>query len=232
VTQPDLQVLTLSGIRHRCAQESDRFFNRQDYDPRYCYELFRRAIMGQNEQAWSFIYDQYQRLVRHWVERHAAFASSGEDIQFFVNRAFEKMWVGITPKKFSTFSDLKSLLRYLQMCVHSVLIDFVRQKEFKLLLDSVEDLERPPHAQETAVEDQIAATNDREAIWTWLTQQIQDEKEQLVLYGMFVLALKPREVQAKYPDTFNDVKEVYRTKENLIARLRRNEEFRQFWDDA
>ncbi len=125
MTQVDLQALTISGISHRCAQESDRFFNRQAYDPRFCYELFRRAILLRNELAWARIFAQYQRLVSHWVERNAAFASSGEDVVYFVNRAFEKMWLGITPKKFETFPDLKSILRYLQMCVHSVLIDFL-----------------------------------------------------------------------------------------------------------
>lgn len=232
MTQVDFQALSLSGISHRCAQESDRFFNRQEYDPRYCYELFRRAISQRNDQAWARVYAQYQRLVNHWVERNAAFATSGEDAVYFVNRAFEKMWLGITPEKFETFPDLKSILRYLQMCVHSVLIDFVRQKEYKLLLESVEDLVVQPGTGETAVEDHIANRLDKEAFWTWLKQQIHHEKEECVVYGMFVLALKPRELLAQYPSVFEDIKEVYRVKENLMARLRRNEAFKQFWDDA
>ena len=232
MTQVELQALTLPSIRHRCAQESDRFFNRQDYDPRFCYELFRRAILQRDDQAWDAIYAQYQHLVGHWVERHAAFASSGEEVQFFMNRAFEKMWVGITPEKFEMFPDLKSLLRYLQMCVHSVMVDFVRQKEYRLVLEPMEDLGYQLHGGETAVEDQIAHHVDRKAFWSWLKQQLTHEKETAVVNGMFVLALKPRDMLAQYPGVFEDVKDVYRVKENLVARLRRNDEFRQFWDDA
>lgn len=232
MTQVNLHALTLSGISHRCAQESDRFFNRQEHDPRFCYELFRRAILHRNEQAWDIVFTQYQRLVSYWVERNAAFHPSGEDAVYFVNRAFEKMWLGITPEKFDAFTDLKSILRYLQMCVHSVLVDFVRQKEYKLVQESMEDLIIQPSTGETAVEDHIADRIDNEALWVWLKQQFNNEKEEQVVYGMFVLGLKPSGVLSQYPGLFKDVKEVYRVKENLVARLQRNEEFKQFWNDA
>ncbi len=232
MTQVDLQTVPLSVISHRCAQESDRFFNRQAYNPRFCYELFRRAILARNEEAWARIYAQYERLVSHWVERNAAFASSGEDVVYFVNRAFEKMWLGITPEKFEMFPNLKSILRYLQMCVHSVLVDFVRQKEYRLVLESVEDVGYQVDTGETAVEDQVATHLDRVELWAWLKQQLNHEKEYCVVYGMFILALKPREMLAQYPTVFEDVKDVYRVKENLVVRLRRSDEFRQFWDDA
>ncbi|MBE2221041.1 MAG: sigma-70 family RNA polymerase sigma factor [Anaerolineae bacterium] len=232
MTQVELQALTLSKIRHRCTQESNRFFSRQDYDPWFCYELFRRAILQRDDRAWDAIYAQYEPLVSHWVAHHAAFAGSGEEDQFFMNRAFEKMWVGITPEKFEMFPDLKSLLRYLQMCVHSVMVDFVRQKEYRLVLEPMEDLSYQLHGEETAVEDQIAYHGSRKELWDWLKQQLNHEKETAVVYGMFVLALKPRDMLAQYPGVFEDVKDVYRVKENLVARLRRSDEFRQFWDDA
>lgn len=230
--QVDPQALTLSGLRHRCAQESDHFFNRQDHDPRYCYELFRRAILQRDERAWAGIYAQYERLVTHWVERHAAFPNSGEEAQFFMNRAFEKMWLGVTPQKFAAFTDLSALLRYLQMCVHSVMVDFVRNKEQKLRLEAVEDHPYQQTERVTAVEDHIAADLSRQALWRWLNQQFKDDKERHIVQGMFILGLKPRDVQAHFPTIFSDVSEVYRTKENLFARLRRSPELVDFLDAA
>jgi hypothetical protein len=53
---------------------------------------------------------------------------------------------------------------------------------------------------------------------------LHDEKERRVVYGSFVLALKPRELYAQFQDTFRDVNEVYRVKENVLARLRRDAE--------
>jgi DNA-directed RNA polymerase specialized sigma24 family protein len=142
------------------------------------------------------------------------------------------MWLGITPKKFETFTDLKSILRYLQMCVHSVMVDFVRQKEHKLNVEAAEEMLYQPHSRETAVEDKITSELDGQALWDWLQAQLQDEREACVVYNIFVLALKPREVAEQFQDIFSDVTEVYRVKENLLARLRRSPELKQFFADA
>src|SRR6185295_15642499 len=93
----DPRLLTLIDLAHRCAQESDHFFNRQPHDPHYCFELFRRAIFDHDQRAWELIYTQYHRLVAKWVLHHADFPASGEDTEYFVNGAFEKMWAALTP---------------------------------------------------------------------------------------------------------------------------------------
>lgn len=91
---------------------------------------------------------------------------------------------------------------------------------------------QPLQARDTAVEDHISAALSRTELWQWLQTQIKDEKEARVIDGLFVLGLKPREVQDLYPKTFSDVKEIYRVKENLIARLRRSDEVKSFFLDA
>lgn len=221
--------LTLSGLRHRCAVESNRFFNRQEHDPRYCFELFKRAINDHNEQAWQFIYDQYRPLVAGWVERHSLFAATEEETQYFVNRAFEKMWAAITPAKFEKFPNLKSVLSYLQMCVHSVLVDYVRSGEQALLIDQ-EDLARIPDTETSNVERKVSRQVEREALWRWLNEQLNNDKERRVIYGTFVLAMKPRDLYAEFSEEFNGVNEVYRVKENIMARLRRNDELKKMLD--
>lgn len=97
----DVRLLTLTGVAHRCSQETDLFFQQRSYDPQFCFELLRRAIVHCNERAWELAYDQYRSQVIGWVARHSAFPTSGEEVQYFVNRAFEKMWVALTPDKFS-----------------------------------------------------------------------------------------------------------------------------------
>jgi DNA-directed RNA polymerase specialized sigma24 family protein len=230
--QTEIQSLTLAGVRHRCAQETERFFARQEHDPRFCFELFRRAILQRNDLAWECVYAQYRSLVVRWLERHPALPLSGEEAQFFLNRAFEKMWRGLTPEKFAMFEDLKSILRYLQMCAHSVVIDFLRRKEQKVLLDAVDEAEQMLVSEETAVEDQITNELEKQKLWGWLEEQFNDEKERLAIYGIFVLGLKPAEVVGEYGRVFQNVKEVYRAKENVVARLRRSQEFKQIWGDA
>jgi DNA-directed RNA polymerase specialized sigma24 family protein len=225
-------MLTLAGLAHRCAKETDRFFQRQAYDPQYCFELFRRAIVGRDQRAWELIYRQYHPLVTGWVKRHSAFSSSGEEAQYFLNRAFEKMWSALQPERFGQFPNLKSLLRYLQMCVNSVVYDHVRRAE-------VPQAELEPHvvtasapAQDPLAE-QILDQVQQEELWSAVSARLQDDKERLVVYGSFVLGLKPRELCAQYEGNFGDVREIYRVKENVLARLQRDTALkRMFWDDA
>ena len=224
-----LNTLTLSKLSQRCSQESDRFFNRQEYDPSYCFELFRRAIIHRNQYAWELIYKQYQRLVMHWVERHALLAAADEEPDYFMNRAFEKMWRGLTPEKFEDFDDLKSLLRYLQMCTNSVIVDYMRRKEQATLAAQVEEQDVPGvGGGETAIEDRLFTRERRTDFWHWLHQQLNDDQEYKVIHSSFVLDLKPREIAAQFPESFHDVQEVYRIKERVINRLRRLDEVAEF----
>jgi DNA-directed RNA polymerase specialized sigma24 family protein len=220
----ELRRLTLAGVAHRCTQETDLFFQRQSHDPQYCFELFRRAIMDRNERAWELVYAQYRQLVAGWVERHSAFPASGEEIQYFVNRAFEKMWVALTADKFSHFSDLKSLLRYLQMCVHSVVLDQVRVAEQSIADVQAEGWVADSSETDPIVENRALARVHRQEFWREINGRLRNEKERRVVYGSFVLALKPRELHAQFRETFRDVNEVYRVKENVLARLRRDAE--------
>lgn len=217
----DVQRLTLPALVHRCAEESERYFRKESFDPRFCYEIFRRAIDQRDSRAWEHVYNQYRTLVAGWVHRNAAFPETGEEVQYFVNRAFEKMWAALTPQKFARFPDLKSLLRYLQMCVHSAIVDHARREK----VGSVELDERAEiglMAASASIEEQALARVQREAFWKWLEGRLQSRKEREVVYGCFVLALKPRELYKRSREMFDDVTDIYRIKQNLLARLRRD----------
>lgn len=213
--------IPLADLNRHCAAETDKYYNQQPHDPRYCFELFRRSICEGNEQAWERIYSVYRSLVTRWVRRHPSFFALEEEEQYFVNRAFEKMWAAVTPEKWSNFHDLSALLRYLQLCVNGVMVDFGRQKE---LAKEVSQLEVMEAGAESAVERRLVAAETRRAIWDTVNEQLKDEQERQVIYAMFILALKPREIASQYPQMFNGANEVYRVKENVINRLRRSAE--------
>jgi len=229
--QPELDRLNISGLNHRCQDESELFFQRKSFDPRYCFELFRRAFLLKDQQAWACIFSQYRRLVLSWVERHPLAASLDEEPEYFLNRAFEKMSAVITPQKFNEFNDLKSLLRYLQLCVHSVIVDHARKREEAVLFD--EDVE--PEAvvfsadspRPEGVESKVVQRIQSQALLEWVLKRLKSEQERVALYAIFCLALKPREILDEYPGTFNHIDEIYQVKENLLARLRRDDDLRQ-----
>ncbi len=225
--QIEPQALTLAGVAHRCARETELFFQRQAYDPEYCFELFRRAIVDRNERAWELVYTQYRPLVARWVERHLAFPTSGEEAQYFVNRAFERMWVALTPDKFSQFSDLKSLLRYLQMCAHSAILDQTRVAEQSAVGGQADVASVESSGDGPSLEDQALARVCQQEFWEEINARLKDEKERRVVHASFVLALRPREIYDQHKGTFRDVKEIYRIKENVLARLGRDAELKR-----
>jgi len=217
----EMRSLSLASVAHRCRQESERYFRRQANDSTYCYELFRRAILERSDAAWALIYEQYTPQVAGWIKSHNSYASSGEEVSYFVNRAFEKMWSAIQPEKFPRFPDLKSLLRYLQLCVQSVVIDHVRAEEFTTLEEPAIVLE--------GVEVPILNALQRQAFWQQIQRRLHDAREQQLLYYRYGLGLKPRQLCEHFPEEFPDVNEVYGMTQNILARLRRDEELRQFF---
>ena len=228
--QTKLRLLTLAGLAHRCSREEELYFQRQSYDSQYCFELFRRTIMHQNQRAWELVYTQYYPLVTGWIERHSAFADSGEEIQYFVNRAFEKMWGAMTPDKFNAFTNLPSLLRYLQMCVNSVIIDHTRRAEHPIVNFPDEVPATDSIHQDMVIENLALDNIYQQRILEALKARMRDEQEWRVASGTFILNLKPREICACFPEIFCDVSQVYRVKENVLARLRRDTEFLKLLD--
>ncbi len=227
----DLLTLPLAVVVQRCQEESERFFQQALNDPRYCHEVFRRAIVHHTGNAWAFVYRQYTPLVVSWVERHASFASSGEDPAYFVNRAFEKMWSALGPEKFANFPDLKSLLRYLQLCTSSVIVDHVRAREHVHFASTLSinhqddpDLSYGNPGIEVSILDEL----ERQQFWQRIQQRLKSEAEQRLLYYRFALDLMPREICTRFPDEFPDVKEVYKMLQKILDRLGRDPELKKF----
>ena len=227
----ELAEISLNGIVTRCRQESDLFFQRKEFDPRYCFDLFRRAFLLRSEEAWECVFRQYRRLILSWIERHPLTASLDEEPDYFLNRAFEKMWAVISPQKFGEFPDLKSVLRYLQLCVHSVIVDHARAREQAALLPEDSEPESLVFSGESSDEGGVESVVSRRLlareVWGWVAQRLKTEQERLLVFAMFTLALKPREVLAEYPGVFRSIDEVYMVNENLFSRLRRDQELLQ-----
>lgn len=218
----EITSLTLAGIAHRCSEETHRFFKRLEYDPRYCYELFRRAIVDADQEAHTCLFNQYLPLVAGWIERHPAFPTTGEDTQYFVNRTFEKLWHAVTPAKFSRFDNLKSLLRYLKMCSNSAIVDFNRGRELSLIEEGSDSEEMRVAPAPGDLETDTVARVDRSQFWRLIVERLNNDKERAVIYASFVLGMKPAELLESQPQLFDDIKDVYRTKQNVLERLRRD----------
>ncbi len=223
-----LQHMAVEDLAQKCAQETDLFFTQHDCDSSYGFELFRRAVRNNDERALEVVITQYQPLVARWVDRwmykHPDFLLINEEPQDFIAQAFERFWVSFTPAKFDKSQNLAAILRYLQMCGHSVITDAWRKFRRVRLEQEMGDDEQEFSQPGSTPEDLLQ--NDE--FWQLIRKKSRNPKEYTVVYASFRLALSPREILAEYPGVFRDIKEIYRHKANLLDRLERDDEIKDF----
>jgi hypothetical protein len=222
--------LELDLLARRCAEETERFFREQRANDAFCFELLRRALVLRSQQAWDRVYQQYRTMIVGWIQRHPSFALCNEEIHFFVNGTFTRIWKWCTPAKFGSFATLPKVLAYFRACAYSDVSDYFRQhvepQQMEVWLDAIgEELPAPP-----TVSAGMAGA-EREAFWRVVDERLQSEAERVLVEDHFGLGYKPREIWGLHPQIFADVQEVYRVKENLLRRLRRDPALRQFFPD-
>ena len=76
-------------------------------------------------------------------------------------------------------------------------------------------------------EEQAIHHSDGQRLWQFIRDHLHDEKERIVIHCSFVLDIKPQEIYELYPQLFESVDEIYRIKQNVITRLRRDPELRK-----
>ncbi len=219
-----LRHLGLSEIVKGCCQESDRFLAGQPNEEGHCFELFRRAIEEQNQDAWSAVYTQYRQLVAKWIGGH----QSGDEL---IENAFEKLWRTLRGVHLSRrFKHVGSVLAYLRKCAFSVRIDLKRreQREVKTVLyDTV--VIQTDNVENVALAN-ISRDALRDRVHHWLADNIQDKQEKLILSLTYEFDLSPSKIAKRFPGQFADVQEVRRVKERVLKRLRRASEFRELFE--
>lgn len=214
-----MQELALSEVVDRCAHESTRFTRGQEHDDRFCFELFRRAIVDGVGPAWEALINQYRGLVRDWLWQYAL-ASSLDNHDDLVNRIFERFWRAVRPEKFARFPHLASLLGFLRTCVSSTVIDEIRaQRSWQL---HRADSELADEVETASIDEQVLGEIGHTALWQRIEEVLRDPHDRLVIYLSYAMGLKPREIARRHAHLFPAVTEVHRRKRLALERLRRD----------
>lgn len=225
----ELQNMPVGDLAQRCAQETDLYFNHQNYDSAYCFELFRRAIRNNDERALEVLIIQYQPLVARWVDRwmskHPDFSLFNEETQDFVAQAFERFWISFTSAKLEKSQSLAAVLRYLQMCVNGAITDAWR-KLHRIQIEQESREEEQELSEPAPTPEELLQTDE---FWQLIRKKAKDPKEYKVVYASFYLNLSPREILGEYEGEFNSIKEIYQHKANFLERLGRDDEFKGFF---
>src|SRR5689334_16131673 len=90
------------------------------------YELFRRAIVDRDEEAWADIYTHYRLMLIGWARHAGAHAPAVASYEDIADRALARAWSALGAEQFVQFPNLATLLGYLRACVGAVVIDAAR----------------------------------------------------------------------------------------------------------
>jgi DNA-directed RNA polymerase specialized sigma24 family protein len=213
--------VSTSDLAFACAQRRSRA-STPGPSPDPCYVLFCRAFgVPPDQEAWQAITRQYSRLVSHWLGQHA----NDDTLQ----ETFVRLWKSqqqIESAFSSRFHTTAAIVGYLKQCAIAVRIHAGRAERRaaalyeKLQADTVpQQVEGQPWGWQQAERD----------LQQLLRAKLKNEQEGAVFELSYCFDLAPREVQAERPDLFPDAQAVYRIKENLLKRLRRDPELAKWW---
>jgi len=210
--------LSVNELAQRCREESAK--SPQHRDTRYCFELFRRAIVGGDEAAWAAVRAQYQHLVQNWLGNVA-------DVEDLVQETFARFIQMVTAERFTAgqFPALGSLLAFMKRTAINLRINEGRRAEHeRRAIGAWLDQE-----QATTISNHLEQVT-RQELAKYVRGLIKDEQERLVLRLTYEFDLPPREIVRRYPRHFKDEDEVYQVKERLKKRLQRDPRLRQYLD--
>ncbi len=215
----DLSKFSIANLQQNCQEQSDRFFKRLHYDASYCYEIFHRAIVNRNDLAWEALVLQYTPQLRRWFYAHPSHHNSDEDPEYFINGVFLRFYKAISPQRFLKFDSLAQVLQYLRLTLHNQITDDLRkQRAPQVNLDDVYNVADGHSAD---------ASLDKREFWTVLEAETNNQQELVLIDLMLAKQMKPAEIVATRPDLFDNVTQVYRNKENMMGRWRRNQKLRE-----
>jgi RNA polymerase sigma factor (sigma-70 family) len=219
---PQPEQLSINELARCCSEETTKFLKQNVSNDRYCLELFRRAITKRDDDAWICIYQQYSPLVLTWVNQHQSATPllGQEGSAPLVNAAFAKFSQALTPAKMDNFDSLAAVLKYLKMCVHSVVADEVRARQARQYEEALELIEHEPATDDPA--DSVVSNLSAQGLWQVIQEELNGEDERVLIYLAYIHGMKPSEISSQNRRLFPTVDDVYRIKRNVLERLRRN----------
>jgi hypothetical protein len=190
------------------------------------YELFRRAIVYRDAEAWAAIHACYRPLLISWAYRCGAGTDTAESADDIADQALARAWAVLTPAHFAAFASLAQLLSYLRACVATTVIDSTRAKA------ATEHAQQALHTNAPATPEQIVlATLDRDALWRAVIALVATPVEHIVLVESLVYGFPPRTILARHPQLFPDIATIYSTKRSLFNRLQCNSNLLRLRDE-
>lgn len=207
--------MNLHELQNRCWSEIEKFTHEEPSDDQFCLEIFRRALVLRDEQAWHTLAQRFRRTILGWLRRHpyreAAYRLHSEDD--YVALTIERLWSVTVRNQSLEFQKLAGALKFMHACLNSVIIDGLRAqiKEAALPATGLLELISP-------------VTDEGKEFWEAIKSMLPDQREQRLAYLLFYCNLKPRQVVEFCPDEFSDTQQIFTMKRNILDRLKNNQD--------
>lgn len=196
-----IERLSTDELALRCIQETDHFNRRQSSDPSFCFELLRRALADGSSEAFTYVYQNYERQVINWVYSHPKFEQTGESADFFASQALRSFYFALRGDKFGRFPSLPQILSYLKLCVHTSVAQYLRDQQ--------------PHMTTSLLDTQLLAYQPdlgmhaaAAELWQHICSLLPDDRDRLLARLVFMQGLKPREITVAVPACWRDEREI------------------------
>jgi hypothetical protein len=213
LSNPQCSEMSNPLLAARCLRELDNYRQGEPRTDMYGVELFRRATMQDNQEAWASVQHCFGGMVRGWLRCHPSreAACRLESEEHYVALAFESFWQATASHQRVEFSQLSAALQYLRASLYGAILDTLRIYARPRGVS----LPEPGEAGEPRVED----STDSCEVWDILKTILSNSLEQRLAYLLFHCGLKPREIMHFCPQEFSDVQEIYRLRCNIVEQL-------------
>jgi len=219
-----LRTWNLAQITEGCAEATSRYLHRLASDARFCFELMRRAFGERLDEALASFYQTYLPLLTSRARRHRLFDASSGDAEYFARVALANFYRVCSGEAFlAKFNALPGALAYLYSCLHSVIVQDVR--------------DNPPEAElddERAATGEYAQAADVSAsdLWAHIRAVLADADDEQLAWQRFVLEMKPAEIVRASPGRWASEREVSVALQRIRRHLRADATLRDLMGEA
>ena len=213
--------MSLSALAERCMSQIEHYRRNEPHNDQYCLEIFYRAMVKHEPDAWEFLQRLFTPTVRAWMHNnpYRDDACRHEPEENYVDDAFARVWQASIRNRLE-FTSLGAALNYLKISLQGAVIDKLRAYSRPREVPLPDPGSDTYSVEEPATEDEYGSYE----LWEIVKSLLPNKRERRLAYLMYVGGLKPREIIHLCANEFSDIQEVYRLTRNVIERLMRHRE--------
>jgi DNA-directed RNA polymerase specialized sigma24 family protein len=209
--------MNLTELQCHCQCEMEKYSRYGSNTEEYCLEIFRRAMLLRDEQAWEILNQTFSSIILGWLRRHSCYTAAYRlhpEEKDYVTLTLERLWMVGVRNQTMEFRSLAGALSFLRISLNSVVIDTLREQgKEQPLTPETDFVEYPAPDEEESAE-----------LWECIKSMLPDKREQRLAYLLFYCNLTPRQVIHYCPQEFSNIQEVYQMKRIILDRLRRHKD--------